>query len=362
MEYAIGIDLGGTHIKVVAVTPTGEILRKLSRETKDSDATAIDTEAAALPSANVLHRSSLEGCAPAQLLKQLDSSLEPSSAIATAAATGAATAVGPALQNSSLEAPSWALEVQQIVDSLSVELNAAPAFVGLCAPGLASSDKRSIAFMPGRMSGLEGFDWTQFLLHSKQVQVVNDAHAALMGEVWKGSAKGLHSVVMLTLGTGVGGAILHDGRLMKGQIGRAGSFGHICLNPDRPADDTRMPGSLENAIGDRSVAARSGGKFSSTKELVNAAASGDDFAKDVWIRSVRELACGIGSIINILDPQAVIIGGGISRAGEDLLVPLRNELSQVEWRPNDCCVPIIPAALGEWSGAFGAAYYAIDET
>lgn len=303
MEYAIGIDLGGTHIKTVAVTPDGEVLNKISRDTKDNTSIASDAGA-----------------------------------------------------------PIWANEVKDLVDSLAGELGHPPVFIGLCAPGLASEDKRSISFMPGRMAGLEGFDWSDYLGHKRKVQVANDAHAALMGEVWKGAALGLQTVIMLTLGTGVGGAILHEGKLMKGRIGRAGSFGHMCLNPNLLPDDVNMPGSLENSIGDRSVAVRSEGKFSSTKELVRAAGDGDSFAKSVWERSVFELACGIASLINVIDPEAVIIGGGISRANEQLYLPLQKELAKVEWRPNSWSVPVLPAALGEWSGAFGAAYYAIRET
>lgn len=305
MKYAIGIDLGGTHIKTVAVTASGEVLKKLSRDTKDNNDT---------------------------------------------------------ISGTSIHEPAWANEVKEIVDSLAVDIQHKPTFIGLCAPGLAASDKRSISLMPGRMAGLEGLDWTNYLGLKKQVQVANDAHAALMGEVWQGAAVGLRSVIMLTLGTGVGGAILHEGELMKGRLGRAGSFGHICLNPDLPSDDVSMPGSLENAIGDRSVATRSKGKFNSTKALVGAAVKGDKFAQSVWDRSVRDLACGIASLVNILDPEAVIIGGGISRAEEHLYLPLRKELDRVEWRPNSLSVPIMPAALGEWSGAFGAAYYAITET
>lgn len=304
MEYAIGIDLGGTHIKTVAITPQGEVLKKISRDTKDTSD----------------------------------------------------------LSDTNIHEPVWAAEVKELVVSLESALGTAPAFIGLCAPGLAAKDKRSIAFMPGRMAGLEGFDWTGYLGFKKQVQVANDAHAALMGEVWQGAGVGLQSVIMLTLGTGVGGAIMHEGHLMKGQIGRAGSFGHICLNPDLPADDVCMPGSLETTIGDRSVAARSESRFSSTKELVSAARNGDELAKRVWERSVVNLACGIASLINVLDPEAVIIGGGISKAAEDLYVPLRKELAKVEWRPDGWSVPVKEAALDEWSGAFGAAYYAIAET
>ena len=88
--------------------------------------------------------------------------------------------------------------------------------------GLAARDRRSIAHMPGRLAGLEGLDWTDYLERRSLVPVTNDAHASLLGEAWIGAAAGLRDVLMLTLGTGVGGAIISDGRLLRGAIGRAG--------------------------------------------------------------------------------------------------------------------------------------------
>src|SRR5207249_12254403 len=121
--------------------------------------------------------------------------------------------------------------------------------IGVSAPGLAARDERSIAVMPGRLSGLEGLDWTRFLDSPKPVPVLNDAHAALMGEAWLGAARGFRNVILLTLGTGVGGAAMVDGRLLRGHLGRAGHLGHVCLDPAGPPDCAGTPGSLEVAIG-----------------------------------------------------------------------------------------------------------------
>src|SRR5436190_2015659 len=131
------------------------------------------------------------------------------------------------------------------------------AAVGVAAPGLPSRDGCSIAFMPGRLRGLEGLNWQQWLGLDSHVPVFNDAQAALMGEVWLGAAKGAANVVLLTLGTGVGGAAMVDGRVLRGHLGRAGHLGHVSLNPEGALDIVNTPGSLEDAIGEHNLAARS---------------------------------------------------------------------------------------------------------
>lgn len=230
--------------------------------------------------------------------------------------------------------------------------------VGLAAPGLAAPDGRSISHMPGRLDGLEGFDWSA--CWSRPVQVLNDAHAALLGEAWQGAAKGLRHVAMLTLGTGVGGAILADGHLMRGAIGRAGHLGHITVDAFGGPDIVGTPGSLEDAVADCTVSTRSSGRFTSTRELVAAVEGGDRGAGDIWQASIRALGAAVASLINVLDPEAIVIGGGIARAGATLFDPLAGVLDAMEWRPGGRRVAILPAELDEWAGAFGAARHALE--
>jgi glucokinase len=213
--------------------------------------------------------------------------------------------------------------------------------------------------MPGRLIGLEGLDWAQFLESPHPIPVLNDAHAALLGEVWMGAARGLRDVFMLTLGTGVGGAAMVDGHLLRGHLGRAGHLGHITLDQRAPLDDVGTPGSLEMAIGNKTVSARSQGRYTSTEALVRDARGGDQHARELWQASVASLAVGINSLINVLDPEAVILGGGIAKAGADLWEPLRQALEPLEWRPLGSRVPLIPAVLGDLAGAYGAARHAM---
>jgi len=290
MNYAIGIDLGGSSIKAVTATPAGEAL---SRNNIDFNP---------------------------------DKNME------------------------------WAEKIRVLVQRLQQEGGGPAGSIGVSAPGLAAADGRSIACMPERLQGLEGLDWTKFLNAPKMVPVLNDAHAALLGEVWVGAARGFENVIMLTLGTGVGGAAMVDGRLLRGHIGRAGHLGHSSLDPDGPPDCAGTPGSLEVALGNCTIQDRSGGRFHATHDLIAAHLKGDAEASAIWLKSVKALAAAICSFINILDPEAVIVGGGIARAGAALFGPLQRFLERMEWRPGGHRARILPAQLGELAGAFGAAH------
>jgi glucokinase len=289
-HYFVGIDLGATRIKFVAIKRDGEVIKSATHPTHDDNFS-----------------------------------------------------------------PAWAQHVRLML--AGTELDHLPADgVAIAAPGLPADDEQSIAWMVGRMSGLVGFDWTRALDRNKPVRVINDAKAALLGEVWQGAAKGVRNVILLTLGTGVGGAAMVDGHLLKGHLGRAGHLGHISLDPAGELDIVNTPGSLEDAIGECTLTRRSNGRFTTTSQLLEAT---DDDARRIWQHSIRALACGLASLINVLDPELIVLGGGVTGAGEKLFAPLRAEMEKFEWRPHGRQVRIVPAAAGEYAGAIGAAYYAM---
>lgn len=292
MRHAIGIDLGGTNLKIVAVTPSGKVLAQV-----------------AAPHA--------------------------------------------------LRGRAWKGNVRATLNQINRTLANPPQWIGVAAPGLPAPDHRSIAHMPGRLPGLEGLNWRRFLKAATPVPVLNDAQAALLGEVWLGAARGAQNAFLLTLGTGVGGAAIVDGHVLRGHIGRAGHLGHISLDPDGAPDVANTPGSLENTIGDCTVKFRTGGRFESTEELLRASSRGDAAARQAWMKSVRALAAGVASLINVLDPQVVVIGGGIAKAGAALFDPLNKYLTEFEWRPSGHKARIVPAKLGDRAGAFGAAWNAM---
>lgn len=294
-QYYIGIDLGGTNIKGVLIDHDGQIADHTETPTKDSDA-----------------------------------------------GTGHL----------------WKDAIYEMVHELKEKSPVSITAVGISAPGMADENNESIACMPGRLQGLEHFKWADFLgLGEIPVRVVNDAQSALMAESAFGAARGYKHVVLLTLGTGVGGGILIDGKLYQGHFQRAGHVGHISLDAGGHIGITNIPGSLEESVGNASLPRRSDGRFQSTAKLLKAYENGDHHAAYVWLTSVRNLAIGICALINAFAPEVVILGGGITNAGESLLKPLEQFKTLYEWQPAGVITPIKKAAFSDLAGAIGAAGY-----
>jgi len=290
MESVIGIDLGATRIKAVAIDPEGNLLHQHIEPTQD---------------------------------------------------------INDAI---------WKNAVFTAVKEIRQLTGNASGSVGISAPGLPNAANTAIAFMPGRLKGLENFIWGKFL--GTPTFVLNDAIAAMMAEARYGAGRGRNNVVMLTLGTGVGGAILIDGKPYQGAFQKAGHLGHMVIDSDGEPDIIHMPGSLEDAIGNCTIEKRSMGKFTSTHQMLEAYKAGDPFAACIWLTSVRKLAIGIASLTNILSPEMVILGGGITEAGDDLFLPLKDFLSRYEWRAGGNQTTIVKAGYGDLSGAVGAACFA----
>jgi glucokinase len=159
----------------------------------------------------------------------------------------------------------------------------------------------------------------------------------------------------------VGGAILINGQLYQGAFNKAGHLGHMVIDHTGGKDITGMPGSLEECIGNYSIGKRSNGRFNSTKEMIDAYKSGDLNAKEIWLRSVRQLAIGLASVTNILSPELIVIGGGIAEVGDDLFDPLKEFMNEFEWRAGGNRVEIVKAVYGEKAGTVGAASFAFSK-
>jgi len=253
----------------------------------------------------------------------------------------------------------WKHAVADTVNDLLGKINSNDSVIGISAPGLPSDDHTAIVYMPGRMQGLENFLWQEYL--QRPTYVLNDAVAALIAETTSGAAKNKKHVVMLTLGTGVGGAIMIDGKPYLGAFNKAGHIGHMVINDERDRDVTGMPGSLEECIGNCTVEKRSKGKFTSTHELLTAYHKGDGFAEEIWLKSVKQLAIGIASITNILSPERIVLGGGIAEAGAVLFEPLNEFIEEFEWRTGGNRVEIVKAVYGDLAGTIGAASFAMNK-
>jgi glucokinase len=234
--------------------------------------------------------------------------------------------------------------------------------IGLSCPGLANESNTCITHLPNRLVGLENFIWEDYL--GAKAFVLNDAHAAIMAESKLGVLQGCNNAVLLTLGTGVGGGILIGGELYQGLNQMAGHFGHTTLDAyDCEPSILGMPGSLEHALGNYSVRRRSGGRFTSTHEIVNAYLENDAFATWLWLDAVRKLAITIASLANSLSPEVVVLAGGITKAGEALFKPLQAFMDIYEFRPYGNEKTLVKQAkFRDLSGAIGAAVFADSKT
>jgi glucokinase len=252
--------------------------------------------------------------------------------------------------------------------------------VGVGVAGLV--DRQGVLRVSPNLAGFDDFPFRAALAERLGTTVVvdNDATAATWGEFRVGAASAATDAVLVTLGTGIGGGLVAGGVLQRGANGFAGEPGHTVVDPNGPAcpcgrrgcwerfasgsglgrlardavEAGRAPGVLDAAGGDASQV---------RGEHVSAAAgAGDPGAVAVLWDFAWWVALGIANLVNVLDPEVVVIGGGLAEMGDLLLDPVNERYGElvlaVEHRP---VVPIVAAQLGEHAGAVGAAFLALDE-
>lgn len=208
----------------------------------------------------------------------------------------------------------------------------------------------------------------------------NDANAAAWGEFRFGAARGYRHVLAITVGTGIGGGIIVEGRLVRGAHGFAAEIGHVVVEPNGPACGCGNRGCWEQVASGHAIG-RAGRDAVRTyphslvaqlaagdPELVDgslvtgAARKGDRVAAGILAEVGRRLGLGIAGLANILDPEVVVVGGGAAEAGELLLGPARRAFLEAieapEHRPE---VALVPASLGNEAGAIGAAALAMED-
>jgi len=205
------------------------------------------------------------------------------------------------------------------------------------------------------------------------VAIENDANAAALAEHRLGAGRGSRHLVMLTLGTGVGGGLILDGQLYRGAIGAAAELGHITLDLDGPPCQGRCPGrghlealasgtaadgyareaAERNPEGDLGRAARRGMTVDA-RLAVELAANGPGDARDVLDHVGLHLGVGIASFVNVFNPELVVLGGGFARAGDLLFEPARQYVAEHALSPARDEVKIVPALLGVEAGLIGA--------
>ena len=198
-------------------------------------------------------------------------------------------------------------------------------------------------------------DWIEAKTQ-RPVAIANDANCAGLGEAWLGAARRFRDSLLLTLGTGVGGAIVLDGQLFVGRHGTAGELGLITLDPDGPECNSGNRGSLEQHLSIGAIRRRSGKE---PKELGALAVAGDRDALAFWEDYGRLLGAGLASLLYVLTPEAVVIGGGIAASAPFFLPAARSEIERRVLPTSRLGLEILVAELGNEAGAVGAAKLAL---
>ena len=255
------------------------------------------------------------------------------------------------------------------------EATVQPAAVGVGCKGIIDPDSTRVELLPGTLHFLEGLRLSDLVGLPPDVPVFadNDARVALAGEMAWGAARGHDNVIMLTLGQGVGGAVLAGGHLLRGHTGLAGNLGHLTVEPHGAQCACGNRGCLETVFSARAIEAQAWSAvhrgcassltllFRQQPQLVNcrtifqAAREGDELASTIVLDAIGKLAAALAGLLHVFDPEIVIVGGHVANAGADLLAPLQDAVWERSRGLLGREVPLVEQQVADKSGIVGAA-------
>jgi len=238
--------------------------------------------------------------------------------------------------------------------------------VGLALPGIFSQQEQKIIQSPNYPS-LDGKELVPLLnpfIH-KPFFINNDANLAAYGEYCQGAGKGAQSLVLLTIGTGVGSGIILDGRIWQGACGFAGELGHVCVNPEGDRCNCGSRGCLETEVSAAKIASlyrrfSRSEKGISSKSVFLAAKKGDKAALQAFAHVGYYLGIGLSLTVNFLNPEKILLGGGVMESSEFLMPPALEEAKKRAYSASFACCRIERTQLGNKAGFIGAALWARD--
>ena len=246
--------------------------------------------------------------------------------------------------------------------------------IGIGTPGLVDSEKGIIRGLTN-IEGFENVHMKEYVESALNIPtfIDNDVNVMAYGELKCGAGKDAMNIVCLTLGTGVGGGIIIDGKIYRGSSLSAGEIGHIPVNVDGPKCICGGRGCLESYIGRDRIIKRTIEKLTQRKESIipklaagdlkkitpkiiyEAAVAGDMLAIEIWRETAQYLATALAGIINVLNPELIVIGGGIANTGKYLFDPLRDMIKKRIFPFLAEKTRIVCAQLGEEAGMIGSA-------
>ena len=263
--------------------------------------------------------------------------------------------------------------IARAIAGLTEQAGARPSAVGVVVPGLVDVKRGVTKFLPNMPGKWQEVPVRQILepLVGCPVFLLNDARAAALGELNFGHGKTVSSMIFFTLGTGIGGGIVIDGRLRLGRLGAAGEIGHMTILPDGPRCGCGSRGCLETLFSGPALCGegvrllrsgqapklfeRLGGDLNkiSPKEMAAAAEDGDSAVRTVIVRHAEYLGIGVANLVMTLDPDMVVLGGGVAQMGALLFDTVREVVKQrVLMVPTDR-LRIEASLAGEQAGMLG---------
>ncbi len=251
--------------------------------------------------------------------------------------------------------------------------------IGIGAPGL-SNPETGVLFTSPHLPGWHDVPLRDILEKElgKKVFLINDANAAAIGELYYGAGRGARNFIYITVSTGIGGGIIIGGKIYTGATGTAGELGHMTIDAEGPSCQCGNRGCWETLASGTALAREAGYRikngartsileYAGGPEEINAEAvsraaqAGDGLAAELIARTAYYLGVGLANLINIFNPELIIIGGGLSNIGDSLLKPAFEEAGRRAFPPPCQAVRFALAELGRDSGAIGAAAYALEK-
>lgn len=299
-HWYIGMDLGGTTFKALAVTPEGDILTRVQDATHSQQGPT-----------TVIRRM-------CDVIHQLRDDL--------------ASSPGPL------------------------------AAVGFGIPGIIELPAGIVRRSPN-LPGWEGFDVRAALAQQLDVpySIDNDANAAVRGEAWLGAGRDYRHVFMLTLGTGVGGGVMINGHMLHGANGYAGEVGHTVVDPNGPRCGCGSDGCLEQFASGTAIARMAAPHYGrvTARDVALAAQRGETAALAVYRQVGHYLGIACASLANLFNPQCIVLGGAVAQAFDFFIESMRTTLRQRTFVEVYEALHIVPAQCGPDAGGLGAAYQAM---
>ena len=270
------------------------------------------------------------------------------------------------------------LVIEQIIGPRDTDLKQLYG-VSIAAAGAIDSPRGIITFSPN-LPGWHDVPLRDIVSERLGIKtwLINDTNAAALAEHHLGIGKGIDNLIYLTVGTGIGGAIILDGKLYTGVCGSAGEIGHMTIDTNGLRCKCGNIGCLEtlasgSAIAREAIEHISRGERSSLTEIVAgkienitakeaamAAQRGDSLAEDVIGRAATYLGVGLVNLVNIFNPEMIIIGGGVANMGDLLLNPARQVVRERAFPVSAAAVRIVTAQFGDDAGLLGAAFFAFE--